>query len=151
MATARKNTESKSDGDYPAFWDWDEDGDEVEGLFVAIGRGFTQMGERAFVTLDVGGTERTLWLHWEALRNQFVREVERRPDRMIHRGERVKVRRLGSRESVNGYTYFDFRSEFFDGPETSQADILGIQTSASETGENQAEQSGTADGDDVPF
>jgi hypothetical protein len=134
--------------EYPSWWDWDspDDGNTVEGSFVRIDRGFTVMGERPFVVLDIDGTERTLWLHWEALRNQFAREVHRRPDKTIHAGERVKVWRLGSRTSGAGRDYFDFRTEFPDGPAASQADILSLPP-----GEQPAEQPGEPPADDVPF
>jgi hypothetical protein len=133
MATARTKTTDQPPAEtppgeappeYPPWWDWDENGDAVDGTFVRIDRGYTAMGERPFVVLAIDGKERTLWLHWEALRNQFAREVHRRSDKTIHPGEQVKVWRLGSRTSGNGREYFDFRTEFPDGPEQSQADIL---------------------------
>jgi hypothetical protein len=125
---------------YPPWWDWDADGDSVDGSFERIGRGFTATGERPFVVLTVDGVARTVWLHWEALRSQFAREVQRRPDKTIHAGERVKLWRLGSRTSGAGREYFDFRSEFPDGPAQSQADILGSTA-----------EPGAPPSDDVPF
>ena len=110
--TKKQATETS---DYPAWWDWDnpDDGDEVTGTFVSIGRGHTAMGGTAFATIEVDGKPRTFWLHWEALRSQFVREVARRPDKTIHAGERVIARHSGNRTSAkNGYEYHDFRVEF---------------------------------------
>ena len=58
------------------------------------GTGYTAMGPRPFVVLELDGTERTVWLHHDVLRNQFAREVHRRPDKMIHRGELVRIWQL---------------------------------------------------------
>jgi hypothetical protein len=140
MTETSSATQTNEAPQYPQWWDWDADGSSVDGIFEKIGRGFTATGERAFVVLTVDGTARTIWLHWNALRSQFEREVQRRPDKTIHAGERVRLWRLGSRTSSLGREYFDFRSEFPDGPAQSQADILGSLPAAEPEG-----------GSDVPF
>ena len=139
--------------DYPAWWDWDDDGDVVAGTFVGMGKGFTAHGERVYVTLAIGGVERTVWLHWSALLSQFSREVHRRPDKTIHAGERVIIRRLGERTSGNGRDYINFDSEFPDGPETSQADLLsmpGEPTREAVAADEPTAESENPDGD-IPF
>jgi hypothetical protein len=59
----------------------------------------------------------------------------------------VGVWRLGSRKSGNDRTYFDFRTDFPDGPESSQVDILG---SLDEPRSTEASPAQGAD-DDTPF
>jgi hypothetical protein len=161
MPTARTKREAPAAQatetlDYPAWWDWDsdEDGNTVAGTFVGMGKGFTVHGERVFVTLEVNGAQRTIWLHWAALLNQFAREVHRRPDKRIHAGERVTVHRLDKRTSGNGYDYFDFKSEFPDGPEVSQADMLtipGEPTAADPAKAEAPTDAGGSPDDDIPF
>ena len=85
---ASKTADAPRRPSIPTWWDWDEDGKSIEGAFVRAGTGFTQMGPRPFVVLELDGVERTVWLHHEVLRNQFAREVHRRPDKTIHVGER---------------------------------------------------------------
>ncbi len=147
MSQAKTQQQPAEAPEYPSWWDWEEDGETVAGTFIRIDRGYTAMGERPFVVLDVNGAPRTVWLHWEALRNQFVREVQRRPDRAIHTGERVTIWNLGTRKSSNDRTYVDFRTDFPDAPEASQVDILGVAAPAT-GGEITAPE---GDGDDTPF
>jgi hypothetical protein len=122
-----KATPTPDAPEYPSWWDWDKDGKSTEGAFVRAGTGYTQMGPRPFVVLDVDSVERTVWLHHEVLRNWFSREVHRRPDRTIHAGETIRIWQLEPRESQSnaGRAYTDYRVEFPDGPELSQADIFG--------------------------
>jgi hypothetical protein len=140
---------------YPPYWDWDEDGDEVDGGFVRLGKGFTTQGERPFVVLDVDGTERTIWLNHEVLRNAFVRELHRRPDKEFKVGERIVIRQLGTKESASGREYMNYRVEFPDGPQSSQADILGPPpeplTRQDETPTDRQAAGGSGPDDDISF
>lgn len=154
--TGKKATATTTESDFPAWWDFDDpaDGDELSGTFLGLGQGQTAMGPRVFVELEVAGVQRTLWLHQVALHSQFRREVERRPDKMIHSGETVIVRRIGDRESSNGRTYTDFKVEFPDGPLSSQADLLGIgvKPSGQPTENPVGEAAGELEAlDDIPF
>ena len=137
--------------EYPRWWDWDEDGLLVEGTFVRAGTGYTQMGQRPFVVLNVEGVDRTVWLHHEVLRNQFAREVHRRPDRTIHVGETVRIWQLEPRESMSnaGRSYTDYRVEFPDGPEATQADIFGMPPEAAVV-EHPSGDGAPVD-DDIPY
>jgi hypothetical protein len=153
----RAKTESVPEvPEYPAWWDWDSDGKSIEGAFVRAGTGYTQMGPRPFVVLDHEGDERTVWLHHDVLRNLFAREVHRRPDKMIHRDETVRIWQLEARESQSnaGRSYTDYRVEFPEGPESTQVDIFGPPPEGSS--QPQPETEGTAvgsgvSGDDIPF
>ena len=152
--TTPKTTPPPEAPEFPSWWDWDEDGKSIEGTFVRAGTGYTQMGPRPFVVLDVGGTERTVWMHHEVLRSVFAREVHRRPDKMIHRGEVVRIWQLEPRESQSnqGRSYTDYRAEFPEGPESTQADIFGAPPEASP--EPQPETGAVGGGvpdDGVPF
>ena len=83
-----------------------------------------------------------------------AREVHRRSDKTIHAGERVKIRKLEPRESKSnaGRSYTDYRSTFLDGPESSQADILGPPPEATAEPQPQAESTVDPDaGHDIPF
>ena len=104
--------------------------------------------------LDVDGVERTVWLHHDVLRNQFAREVHRRPDKMIHRGETVRIWQLEPRESQSnaGRSYTNYRVEFPEGPESTQADIFGAPPEASTAaGGRGAAVGGGLPDDDIPF
>jgi hypothetical protein len=118
-------TTKQQASEYPAWWDWETEGDELAGTFLRLGKGFTVNGEKAFVVLDVDGAERTLWLHHGVLHNVFARELHRRPEKEFVVGERIEVRQLGTKESGSGREYMNYRAEFPDGPQSSQADILG--------------------------
>lgn len=120
-----KTAEPMSSSEFPAWWDWDEDGEEIAGTFQRAGRGFTANGERAFVVLDVDGVERTVWLHHTVLQAIFAREVQRRADKQIAVGERIELQRLGERAGGNGRDYTNYRASFPDGPVPSQTDIFG--------------------------
>jgi hypothetical protein len=115
----------ESQSDYPQWWDWSEDGEEVAGRFVRLGQGFTAYGQKPFLVLDVEGVERTIWLHNQVLHNIFARELHRRPEKEFQVGERVEIRQLGTRDSASGREYMNYRGEFPDAPQSSQADILG--------------------------
>jgi hypothetical protein len=137
--------------DYPQWWDFDTNGLVVEGPFVAAGRGFTAMGERAYITLEVGGELRTVWLHHEVLRLAFAREVARREDRQIHVGESVRIERLAERDSANGRKYVNYDVVFGDSPETTQTDIFGASDVDRAPEAATEEEKGDAWGDDIPF
>jgi hypothetical protein len=115
------------DQGYPPFWDWDADGDDVDGTFIRAGKGHTRQGPRTFVTLNVGGEERTVWLLNQVLANIFSREAYNRPSKRIEPGERIKIKRLGKRESdISGRTYVDYRADFPDAPQLSQIELFGV-------------------------
>ena len=150
---AKTTDRTSEDSDYPSWWDFDKDGEELEGAFLRAGQGFTQNGPRPFVVLDVDGTKRTLWLHHEVLRNQFAREVHRRPDKTIAAGERIRVRLLGARESASnaGRSYTNYQTDFLDGPSLSQADIFGPPPEAASPSEPPAETLASGPSDSIPF
>jgi hypothetical protein len=139
--------------DYPRWWDFDEDG-AADGSFLRMGRGYTANGEKPFVVLRIDDTERTVWLLHDVLRNQFAREVHRRPDKTIHVGEQVRVWKLEPRESKSnvGRSYTDYRVEFPDGPESTQADLIGPppETEQQTEAESVAGKGG-GPGDEIPF
>jgi len=144
------------DRDFPDWYDFDENGDELAGAFLRAGRGHTANGPRTFVVLDLGdGIHTTLWLHHTVLQSAFAREVQRRPDKQIKLGERIEVQRLGEREGGNGRAYTNYRVTFPDGPQDSQEAIFGLPPelagqAVEEPAEPAAAQSGDADGD-IPF
>lgn len=142
--------------DYPRYWDFDEDGIEVEGPFVRMGRGYTANGEKPFVVLEIDDTERTIWLLHDVLRNQFAREVYRRPDKTIHAGENVRIRQLEERESKSnvGRSYKNYRTDFLDGPVLAQTDIIGPPPEPTSEPQTEVESTATNGGgaaDDIPF
>jgi hypothetical protein len=136
--------------DYPPWWDFDSDGHFVEGQFVAAGRGYTAMGERPFITLDVGGELRTVWLHHEVLRLAFAREIARRDDRQIHVGESIRIERLAERDSANGRRYVNYNVTFGDSPEATQTDIFGA-SGIDQAPEAETDETKRDDGDKIPF
>jgi hypothetical protein len=137
---------------FPAWWDFDEDGDELVGTFARAGRGHTVNGQRTFVVLDVGGTERTLWLHHTVLASAFAREVQRRTNKRIEDGERIEVRRLGEREGGNGRAYTNYRVSFPDGPRDTQESIFGLPPElAGSVPEATGEPATEAPDGDIPF
>jgi hypothetical protein len=154
------STKSRSEADsldYPRWWDFDEDGDELIGTFLRAGRGFTANGERTFVVLDVDGTERTCWLHHKVLAAAFAREVQRRPAKQIELGELIEVRRLGEREGGNGRSYTNYRVTFPDGPQDTQESIFGMppelagQASEPAAGEAATDSEAVDVDGDIPF
>ena len=155
MALRSKSQPSEAP-EFPSWWDWDPDGKSIEGAFVRAGTGYTAMGPRPFVVLELDGGERTVWLHHDVLRNQFAREVHRRPDKMIHRGETVRIWQLEPRESQSnaGRSYTDYRVEFPEGPELTQTDIFGAPPEGPSQPLPEAEGTavgGGVSGDDIPF
>jgi hypothetical protein len=142
MATAEKSR-------YPAAWIFDQDGELVEGTYVALGEGPTRgYGNRPFLTLNVDGTERTVWLLWEALVNQVLGELERRPDNEFAPGETIIIRSLGKRTSESsGRKYEDFRAIYPEAPKPTGRDLLHKYRL---NGELEAEKLAEPD-DGVPF
>ena len=80
------------------------DGPKVVGEFLRAAAGVpTRFSTAAVVIIRLkDGSERSLWLLWEALRNQFA-AVRPKP------GELVKVSYLGEKISVTGRDYHDFK------------------------------------------
>jgi hypothetical protein len=141
---------------YPAWWDWNSDGSVVAGAFLRAGSGYTQQGERPFVVLDVDDVgQKTVWLHHKVLREEFAREVRRRPDKEIHVGERVTIRQLPKKESGAGYDYVGYRLEFGDTPPPSQPEIFGAVDEPAATNSAPAPAGSTEargyDEDGIPF
>ncbi len=151
MASQSKSPEAS---EYPRFWDWDEDGKSVEGMFLRANVGYTANGPRPFVVLDVDGDERTIWLLHDVLRNQFAREVHRRPNKAIDVGETIRIHQLEPRESQTnaGRAYTNYRTEFPQGPATTQVDVFGLPPEASPPPEfeDAAVGGGVLDAD-IPF
>jgi len=145
MATTEKTQ-------YPRAWIFDQDGDEVEGTYVALGEGPTRgYGPRPFVTLSVDGEERTVWLLWEALLNQVLGELERRPGNELEPGERVIIKSLGKRTSESsGRAYEDFRAYFPDAPKPTGANLLQRYRGTATEEQKPAETLEPSDGD-LPF
>ena len=138
---------------YPAAWIFETDGDEVEGTYLGLGEGPTRgYGYRPFLTIEVAGTPRTVWLLWEALLNQVLGELERRPGNEFAPGETIIVKSLGKRTSESsGRKYEDFRAYFPDAPKPSGSDLLHRYRGPSGPEiEQQAEQA-PEPGDDLPF
>jgi len=114
------------DETYPRTWSFDADGEEIEGTFLAFGEGPTANGLQPFVTLEVGGEQRTVWLFHSALSSKFRSELERRPEQDLNVGEPVIVRRREWKESAAGRRYRDYFVAFPEAPRRSAAEILGI-------------------------
>jgi hypothetical protein len=151
-AADKANETEEAPPEYPRWWDWQEDGSPVRGTFVRAGTGYTAQGERPFVVLDVEGEERTVWLLNEVLRNQFAREVYRRPSRQIEVGERIEVWRLGERASASSdRRYVNFRVEFPDGPQATQADVFGLPPEAAVVPDDEPESGYETGEEGIPF
>jgi hypothetical protein len=134
---------------FPEWWSWDDDGERIDGTFVAMGKGFTSYGPRPYVVLQLDdGSERTIWLHNDVLRNVFAREVYARPSQQLDVGERITVWRLGERESANARRYMDFRARFENAHIPSQAEILGPPPETMTKPDDEDER---LDADDAPF
>jgi hypothetical protein len=142
--------DSINDTTYPRTWMFDEDGDTVEGSFLELGEAPTAgYGHKPIVNLDVDGEQRTVWFFHEALASKFNRELERRQALDFNPGERIRITRLGRRESeTSGRKYVDYAVQFLDAPKRSAADILGavVSETAGEEGGDKPE-----DDDDIPF
>jgi hypothetical protein len=128
-ATSIYDDASDLGSDYPRNWNWDVDGDEIEGAFVELDEAPTAYGSRPIVVLDVAGEKRTLWLLETALRSSFADEASRRSSSDgFTVGERIIVRRGAMRQSSTGRSYRSFKALFLDRPKRSAAQILGPAT-----------------------
>jgi hypothetical protein len=138
---------STSEATYPPNWIFDDDGDEVEGKYVAFDEGQTRdYGLKPILLLDdVGGLadRRTVWL-FGILPGQFAKELERRGTSDLVPGERIVITRLGEKKSEStGRMYTDYRVSFPDRPRKSAGDILGARDKPAEKPDE--------DDDSVPF
>src|SRR5262245_16223515 len=99
---------SQSSNDFPEFWEWEKDGSDVDGTYVAFTSIPTKMyGEKPAVILHVGKADRTIPLWETALSNRFRDEVKRRPDKELAAGERVIIHRSAEKKkSADGYGYY---------------------------------------------
>jgi hypothetical protein len=113
--------------DYPAWWNWDEDGDVVDGTFVRFTRGSSEFGEKTIAVLSIDGEERSVWLHEAVLFDEFKRELLRRPSRELDPGEHVVVTRLDKRKTADGKrSYRAFGVVFPDRPEPTTSDLFKL-------------------------
>ena len=80
------------------------DGPKVVGEYVRLELGVpTRFSETSVVVIQLkDGSERSLWLLWHVLRNQFKR-AKPKP------GELIKVSYLGEKISATGNDYHDFK------------------------------------------
>ena len=80
------------------------DGPKVVGEYLRLEVGVpTNFGDRAVAVIRLkDGSERSIWLHWLTLRNQF-RRAKPKP------GEVVKVAYKGEKISAKGSDYRDFK------------------------------------------
>jgi hypothetical protein len=145
MKTNTERYESRFESDFPKSWNWDEDGDTVEGTFVELGEAPTAgYGHKPILTLDVDGEHRTVWVFHTSLANKLSEELRRRKERDFVPGERILIRR-GERKTseATGRTYVPYRVQFPEGPKRTAADVLD---SVSELTEEADEDEG-----DIPF
>ncbi len=119
-------SQSVSTTDYPRSWDWDKEGERVEGAFVELGEGPTVNGLQPIAVLEVDGEHRSIWLFHEALRSKFRAELERRAGGDFDEGEPVVIERRGWREGASGRRYVDYFVAFPAAPRRSAAEILGV-------------------------
>lgn len=148
---------------HPKSWVFDEDGAELEGRFLRIEEAPTRgYGYQPVVVLDVDGSERSVWLLWDALRGAFSEEVHRRGE--LEPGERIHICRGEQKTSEAGRGYRDFKVRFPDAPRRSQAEILGAlagrqgatadnENNGATTGQESTATAGNGSGptDDIPF
>jgi hypothetical protein len=131
--------------DYPAWWNFDEDGDVVDGTFVRFTRGSSEFGEKTICVLSTDGEERSVWLHEAVLFDEFKRELLRRPSRELDSGEHVVIKRLDKRKTADGKrSYRAFKVVFPDRPEPTTSDLFKLDEELGPT-EQPAEDDG------VPF
>ena len=131
------------ESDFPAYWDWEEDGLTADGTFARMEQGPTQFGTKPIVILKVDGEERSFWVNTEALRSQLTDELKRRCARSFTAGERMLISRGAEKKtSANDRGYWPFRCRFPDAPQRHDADVLGADP------DNPADDAG---GDEVPF
>jgi hypothetical protein len=135
---------------YPRAWRWDKDGPTVDGTFLGFDRVSTSSATAVVCLLRVGDEERTIWLWWEALENQFREELRRRPSRELELGERIVIANRGKKKSEKtGREYYDFRVWFPDRPKLSAAEIFGLDVPAPKP-EQAPSEDGNVD-NDIPF
>jgi hypothetical protein len=133
-----------------------EPGDDIAGKYQRLERGHTRDGDaRAIAVIEVGGTERSLWLHETALRGQF-RELKPEPDELvrIQKGSEKK-------KSGNGFNYWPFRvtapdrpveTVSWDSPLLGDDDELAATTSEPDVPIDTSEVTVVeADSADIPF
>jgi hypothetical protein len=139
--------------DYPRAWDWEADGSELEGAYLAIESAPTAQGKRPILVLEVNGEPRTVWLFHEALVSKFREELEERPEGDLRQGEPIVIKRGEKKTSQNGRDYVDYRVRFPEAPKRSPLDMLGVSSAG--TGEPVQENAGASSpasqGDDIPW
>jgi hypothetical protein len=141
---------AETESDYPAYWDFEKDGRQVAGAYVAMGSGPTAYGTKPFVTIDVAGTQRTVWLSTNILRDKFAEELKRRKARNFLLGEEIVITRAAEKKmSGNDRGYWPFTVVFLEGPELDAASLLGIDDDEMPAASEQPE-TGASD-DDIPF
>jgi hypothetical protein len=132
--------------DYPAWWNFDEDGDVADGTFIRFTRGSSEFGEKTICVLSIDGEERSVWLHEAVLYDEFRRELLRRPTRELDPNEHVVIKRLDKRKTADGKrSYRAFRVVFPDRPERTTNDLFKLDEETP-TVDKPAE-----DDDSVPF
>lgn len=118
---------------FPAFWEWDNDGGDIDGTYVGFTEIPTKMyGAKPAVILHVGTEDRTVPLWDTALGNRFRDEVDRRPDGDLADGERVLIRRGDMVQGASGYKYRSYQVRFPDAPKRSAKEILGAKEAGAE-------------------
>jgi hypothetical protein len=139
------------DSAFPEFYEWDTDGNELEGAYVAFTSIPTKVyGEKPALILHVGTADRTIPLWDTALGNRFRDEIARRPDGDLVPGERVLIRRGGMVDGANGYKYRAYKVVFPDAPKRSPKDILGAHEAGTEPAV-QTPPAGEPDTEQIPF
>jgi hypothetical protein len=114
---------------FPRSWIWDDDGDEIVGRYRSFSQGHTKAGDVVPIAqLEVGGEARSIWLFHTSLREQFLAEVQTRPDKDLDPGETVHIRRLEERQSQSSpdRTYRVYRVEFQNKRRPSAIDLLSV-------------------------
>jgi hypothetical protein len=135
--------------DYPAWWNWDEDGDLCAGTFVRFTQGFSEYGNRTIVVLLVDEVERSIWLHEMVLFDEFRREVLRRESRELDSGENIVIRRLEKQKTKDGKrTFRGFRVLFPDQPQPTTSDLLKLDE---EPQQKPVDEKPAPDDGDLPF
>jgi hypothetical protein len=149
LSAAQTVTDSHEEGDFPRSWNFDEDGDTVDGTYVELGEGPTAgYGYKPIITLDVAGKRRTVWVFHTSLAEKLRDELSRRKAQEFTVGERILIKR-GERKvsETTGRKYVPYRVQFPDGPKRSAVDVLGA--ALGDQPEEQEEEEAADDG--VPF
>jgi hypothetical protein len=143
---------SNENGDFPKWWDFDEDGlrltlDPFEHFNQATVNGRE-------VTIAVGvvdAVERSVFLWPEGgLYGRFRDHVKKRPTKRIEAGERITIERSADKRpsrTTEGRNVWGWAVSFHDAPEPSQEDLFGLN--AREPSEEEAPPE--ADDDSIPF